>query len=319
MLCQSALVNIKKYAFQLVKAVLILCAFRSQAFAQNSTSLSTNQSQIPIEKKSLLSNIDLSITNRFYFTPASVNNLLANELGLRYGLSKQLSLSMSLEYDQMTSVKNAANSDLQDADLSITYVYSPPANEQSSSSWDAGLSLIASIPTSRSSQSQSEYGGAGLKSFIDFIVNPFVFTISSRNYEYFYESAYIPAADTVALTKNEPMSDPQAIPPTFLTSALTPTSPQYVANCNFYSDSSIIGLIKMTPNFMFRNEVRYEATGYYDNHFTNNIHDKYGFGYRFAPEFVIWLSQDNSKNTDLSGSIFDSKFMSTILSLYWKI
>ena len=303
-----------------------LSALSFSLIFSNSLSLADTSSANPvlqvaqpqIEQKSFLSKFDLSIINRYWFKPASQNNFLSNEIGVRRGLTESLSLGVSVEYYQMTSTNNAENSDFQDMDLSLSYLYRPTPSEQKAIDWDTGASLLISLPTSRSSKSQGEYAGVGAKLFVDFVSNFTVVSLSTRFYEYFYENSYIPTATASAPTKSEPGTQPE-IPPTFLTTALTPSAPTLTANCNNFGDSSLVTLFKFTPSFMFRNEVRYEFFGYFDDHYTNSLHDKFGFGYKFAPEFAVWLSQDAAKDTNLSGSIFDNKFITTILSLYWKI
>ena len=302
--------------------MLWISIFSTHIFAQTTSSnnlgsLATIRTQAPVEQKNILSDFDLSIINRYWFAPQSQNNVLSNEIGLHYNLNDRFSIGVLAEYDLSTSIQDAETSDFQDTDVTLNYFFSPTASKKSSVDWDLGLAVIGSVPTSHSSQSQNEYGGAGAKVFADVIATSFILSVTSRYYEYFYEESYIPSTTPGGTAKSEPDNQPD-VPPTFSTNPYTPT-PELVANCNSYSDSSVIGVYKMTPSFMLRNEVRFEALGYFDNHNSNTFHDKYGIGYKFDPEFVVWVSQDANKNTDLPGSVFDSKYITTIVSLYWKI
>ncbi len=319
MLCSILRKNGISLLAQSSALALVVAFFSSPLLAETTTSsaFANSKTQAVTPQKSFLSDFDLSIINRYWLAPESQNNVLSNELALHYSLNDSFSIGVSAEYDQMTSVQNAEGSDFQDTDVSINYYYSPSSAAKQSVSWDMGASLMASVPTSRSSQNQNEYGGGAVKGFFDVIGKQFVFTVSSRFYEYFYENSYIPSTTPNGAAKSEPDNQPD-VPPTFVTSPLTIT-PQLIANCNSYSDSSFISLLRATPSFMLRNEVRFESLGYFDNHNSNTFHDKYGIGYKFDPEFVLWVSQDANKNTDLGGSIFDSKYITTIVSIYWKI
>ena len=295
---------------------LLFSVWPHSLFAETfSTNLptATSQAQTPTAKKSILSDFELLIINRFWLEPKSQNNYLSNEVFLSYNINSNFSLVAYTEYDQATSNENAASSDFLDTDLRLMYKYVP-----SQKTWDAGGGLLGSFPTSRSSQEQSEYAGAGLKVFADLMTKPFTFSISSRFYEYFYQDSYIVSTNQ-GVQKAEPDNQSPDIPPTFNTTPLTPDEPKLIANCNSYSDSTLVVLYNLTSNFMLRNEVRYESYGYLDNHYSSLFHDKYGAGYNFAPEFTLWVSEDAMKNTDAPGAIFDSKYTTTIVSFYWKI
>lgn len=310
----------KAHCLQIIAltAVCLLCM--TKLFAEVTPINNTTQVTLPAEKSGALSNLEVSITNRFWFAPASQNTFLFNAIGIQKSISKALSLGISAEYYQMTSTRNAEGSDFQDLDLSLSYAFSPSPSKLRSIDWSSGLNLLVSLPTSQSSRNQGELGGAGIKAFYSLTSNFVVVSFSSRFVEYFYEKSYIPASTPAGASKSEPESSSQFdIPPTFLTTALTPNAPTLIANCYSLQDGSFATLLKITPSFMFRNEIRLESYGYFDDHYSNTIYDKYGFGYKFAPEFAVWLSLSSSKNTDASGSIFDSKSTATILSLYWKI
>ena len=273
----------------------------------------SSQVQIPTTKKSILSDFDLLIINRFWFEPIAQNNYLSSEIFLSYNINSSFTIVAYTEYDQATSNQNATSSDFLDTDLRLMYKYVPTQKN-----WDAGGGLLGSFPTSRSSQEQGEYAGAGLKAYADLMTKSLTLSASSRFYEYFYQDSYIVSTNQ-GVQKAEPDNQSPEISPTFNTNPLTPDDPKLIANCNSYSDSSVVLLYNLTPNFMLRNEVRYESYGYFDDHYSSLFHDKYGAGYKFAPEFTLWVSEDAMKNPDAPGAIFDSKYTTTIVSFYWKI
>lgn len=297
-------------------SLIAVCTFSSSLFAESLSSAQSQYSFAPVQKN-LFTKFDFFMTNRIWLAPLNENNYLSNEMSLDYNINSNWTIGVLGEYDQFTSAKSAVKSDFTDTDLRLTYTYAP--TKKPTMNWDIGSRLLLSLPTSRSSQEQGEYAGGGVKLFGDLMTKSFTFSVSSRYYEFFYQESYIsPTSD--GPTKSQPDNQTSAdIPPTFNTHPLTPEAPKLVANCNSYSDSSFVIVYGVTTNFMLRNEVRYESYGYFDDHYSSLFHDKYGAGYKFAREFALWASQDAVKNTDLPGAIFDSKYTTTIVSLYWSI
>ncbi len=260
------------------------------------------------ENKSLLSNFDLLWVSRYLVAPQNENNMAIQEATLTYNFNDHWSFGIKAEFDQMIAAENANKTDFQDTDLRLTYKYIPNTKRVDI---DFGVTLLGSLPTSKNSQNQIEYFGTGLGTFFDLSYRKFSLSLYSKYYEYFYEDHFIKAVDTS--TKDEPDESQGLI------DEVSTTRYKLVPNCSSYNDNSVAVIYNPFAGFKLRNEVRLESVGYFDEHFSNTLHDRYGFGYTFSPLLSIWFSVDSAKNTNLGGDLFDSKNSVDVLSFYFKI